>query len=154
MSDKRQRIDSDVSEDIKFIKRWIRLTKNKRLDFSGTVDYILQEFIENHNIVKETDITDRKIMINDNILRTEYRVDTNMPSNLRDDIKIIQYVMNKDRREEEKKLTMDDVIRMMVDKTFELYPEIKKIKNEDKYIVQKIHFEEIRKRKQGYYNTK
>ena len=46
MSDKRQRIDSDVSEDIKFIKRWIRLTKNKRLDFSGTVDYILQEFIK------------------------------------------------------------------------------------------------------------
>lgn len=144
-----QRIDKEVYRNVNFIKRWIFLKQDKRYNFSETIEYISQEFIENNRIIKKTDITEQDIKYNDLVL-TKYRVDTNMPVELRDDIKIIQYAMNKDRKEEEKKLTMDDVIRTMVEKYMDLYPDIKKLKNEDKYLVQKIKLEELRKKHQGY----
>lgn len=142
------RLDKTTYDTINFIKTWIRLGKKKRLDFSGTVDYIAHEFIQSNNIIKKTDISQQEIKSNDYIL-TKYRVDTNIPSELRDDIKIIQYMMNKNRKEEEKRLTMDDVIKTIVDKYMDLYPDIKKIKNEDKFLVQRIRLEELRRKSMG-----
>lgn len=144
-----QRINKEVYRDVNFIKRWIFLTKKERYNFSETIDYVFQEFIKKHDIIKETDISEQHVKKYDNILK-ENRVDTNMPVDLRDDIKIIQYVMNKDKDKEEKKITMDQVIRTIVDKYMELYPEIKHIKNQDKYIIQRIGLEEARKKKYGY----
>jgi hypothetical protein len=146
--DKRQRIDDNVSDTVVFLKKWIFLAKKKRLDFSGTVDYITQYYIKSNDIIKKTDITEQDIKINDDIL-TKYRVDTNIPSELRDDIKIIQYMMNKDRSKEEKRLTMDDVIKTIVDKYMDLYPDIKKIKIEDKFLIQRIRLEELSRKSMG-----
>jgi hypothetical protein len=78
-----------------------------------------------------------------------YRVDATIPVDIRDDIKIIQYIMNKDKEEEEKKVTMDNIMRTIVDEYMDSHPNIKKIKEQDKYIIQRLEIKEMLDRKNG-----
>lgn len=148
MKQKKQRIDEDVSDIVVFVKKWVWFSKKQRYDFSDTIRYVFNEFIDSHNIIRKADITEQEIKINHNHM-VKYRVDTNIPIELRDDIKIIQYAMNKDKKKEEKRVTIEEVIQTIVDKYMELYPEIKQLKNQDKYLIQKIRLEEVRRKREG-----
>ena len=145
MSDKKQRIDSDVADMVKFMKKYILMKDKKRLDFSATIRYVFQKHMKDNNIINKTNITERDVIIDAGILKME-RIDNNFSPLLRDKLNALSYFLYKEKVTK-KKLNMHELVDNLFTHYIEDYPEFKKMLLEDKYIFQRIKMEELYKKK-------
>lgn len=144
MSDKKQRIDSDVVDMVKFMKKYILIEEKRRLDFSATIRDIFLRYMKDHNIVKKTDITERDILINDNVLNMN-RIDNNFSPMLRDKLDALSYFLDKEHITK-KKLNREELMENLFESYIQKYPGFTKLLLEDKYLFQKIQLEKLSKR--------
>lgn len=143
MSDKKQRVDQDVIDMVKFMKKYILIEEKKRLDFSATIRDVFLRYMKDHNIIKKTDITEREILLNDGVLKLS-RIDTNFSPMLRDKLDALSYFLDKEHITK-KKLSREELMEVLYEKYIQEYPEFNKLLLEDKYIFQKIQLDKLSK---------
>lgn len=145
-----QRVEKDTNDLVKYISKYLSSLNKKHYTFSQTMNEICIEYIQDHKLDK-TNITEKQLRQTDSFLRSQ-GVDTNIEHSVRDDLKTIKYFLKKEKIvSEDTELTINDVIRMIVNKYIELYPKLEELRREDKFLLQRIAVEELIKKRDEKY---
>lgn len=144
-----QRVKDDVLEDIKFIKKHISFTENKsiNLSFSETIQQIVYEFIKLKGIERESeDNIDVKGL--DSIFKKR-RIDTHFDPMLKECLEIIQDFL-KNEKITSKKISIPDLIQIMLEYYIKQYPELDKSINQYKLIQRQLTRDKMVQEQRGY----
>jgi len=112
--------------------------------------YVINNLLTNYfksidiNEPKETDISESGIKTKESFLR-KYRIDTNLPENMKDELKALSEALLKEKMVD-RKLSYYDVVNMMFKKYLEDYPKIKEHLLEYRYIKSQMGMKELEKK--------
>jgi len=112
--------------------------------------YVINNLLTNYfksidiNEPKETDISESGIKTKESFLR-KYRIDTNLPENMKDELKALSESLLKEKMVD-RKLSYYDVVNMMFKKYLEDYPKIKEHLLEYRYIKSQMGMKELEKK--------
>lgn len=124
--------------------------RNDELDSFYSDLYVINHLLTNYfksidvNEPKETDISERDIKTKESFLR-KYRIDTNLPENMKDELKALSEALLKEKMVD-RKLSYYDVVNMMFKKYLEDYPKIKEHLLEYRYIKSQMGMKELEKK--------
>jgi hypothetical protein len=144
-----QRVKDDVLEDIKFMKKHISLTENKSINpsFSETVQQIVYELIKMKGIKRESQ-DEVDIKGHDYILKKN-RMDTNFDPMLRIWLDVTQDFLKRERIVS-KKISIPDLVLIMLEYYVKQYPELQKLINQYKLVQRQPVIDKMVKRERGY----
>jgi hypothetical protein len=144
-----QRVKDDVLEDIKFMKKHISLTENKSMNpsFSETVQQIVYELIKLKGIKRESQ-DEVDIKGHDYILKKK-RMDTNFDPMLRIWLDVTQDFLKRERIVS-KKISIPDLVLIMLEYYVKQYPELEKLINQYKLIQRQPVIDKMVERERGY----
>lgn len=119
------------------------------------INHLLSNYFESIGVKEptETDISEKKIKSNESFLR-RYRIDTNLPEDMKNDLKELSQVLQ-EKKMVDRKLSYYDIVNTLYKKYLESYPDIKQALLEYKYIKQQMGFKKLQdqseKKKYGDY---
>ncbi|MFI5407252.1 MAG: hypothetical protein ACHQ1D_12180, partial [Nitrososphaerales archaeon] len=144
-----QRVKDDVLEDIKFMKKHISLTENKSMNpsFSETIQQIVYELIKLKGIKRESQ-DEVDIKGHDYILKKK-RMDTNFDPMLRIWLDVTQDFLKRERIVS-KKISIPDLVLIMLEYYVKQYPELEKLINQYKLIQRQPVIDKMVERERGY----
>lgn len=140
------RIDDNTKKRIEFATKCMKI-RNDELDRFYpdvyVINNLLTDYFENIGVnePKETDISEGQVKAHESFLR-KYRIDTNLPENMKDNLKALSEALLKEKMVD-RKLSYYDVVNMMFKKYLEDYPKIKEHLLEFRYIKSQISRKEL-----------
>jgi len=143
------RIDENTKKRIEFATKCMKIRKDELDAFYPDV-YVINNLLTNYfksidiNEPKETDISESGIKTKESFLR-KYRIDTNLPENMKDELKALSEALLKEKMVD-RKLSYYDVVNMMFKKYLEDYPKIKEHLLEYRYIKSQMGMKELEKK--------
>lgn len=98
------------------------------------INHVLTKYFKSIGVndQMESDISERSIKSNESFLK-RYRIDTNIPESMKDDLKALSEALLKEKMVD-RKLSYHDLVNMMFKKYLEDYPKIKEHLLEFRYI--------------------
>ena len=145
------RIDEHTKNRIKFATKCMKI-RNDELDAFYSEQYVVGNLLTNYfksigiNEEIESDISESKIKSSESFLR-RYRIDTNLPENMKDDLKALSDALLKEKMVD-RKLSYHDIVNMMLKKYLEDYPKLKEHLLEFRYIKSQMGLKELQDQKE------